>query len=84
MGVTLRQNQRDYYYEELTKLFPEEKLPKRYMDTYGNKYECPSPNSKKLWEVFTYECKKYGLSYKMKDIISGYKDKYEKQQISWF
>lgn len=84
MGVTLRQNQRDYYYEELTKLFPEEKLVKRYMDTYGNRYEYASINSKGLWKVFTHECKKYGLLYKMKDIISAYKGNYEKQQISWF
>ncbi|SHJ42483.1 DNA repair photolyase [Clostridium amylolyticum] len=84
MGVTLRQNQRDYYYEELTKLFPEEKLVKRYMETYGNRYKYASINDKKLWEVFTHECKKYGLLYKMKDIISGYKSGYEKQQISWF
>lgn len=79
MGVTLRQNQRDYYYEELMKLFPEEKLVKIYMETYGNRYEYASINAKRLWEVFTHECKKYGLLYKMKDIISGYKSCYEKK-----
>ena len=84
MGLTLRGNQRDYYYEKLIKLFPEKKLVEQYMNAYGNSYECSSQNSRKIWSVFTKECKKYGISYKMNDIINDYKRGYYEEQIKWF
>lgn len=84
MGVTLRQNQRDYYYEQLYKKFYKEDLVKKYIDTYHNKYECTSLNSKTLWEVFVEECEANGILYKMKDIIDDYKNQYEEKQIKWF
>ncbi|MDY4949059.1 MAG: radical SAM protein [Clostridium cadaveris] len=84
MGVTLRQNQRDYYYEKLCKNFTGENLVKKYIETYHNKYECASLNSKILWKVFVEECELNGILYKMKDIINGYKSPYENKQIRWF
>lgn len=84
MGVTLRQNQRDYYYEKLYKNFPEENLVKKYIETFNNQYECPSLKSKFLWKAFVEECENNGIVYKMKDIIEGYKKHYNKKQISWF
>lgn len=84
MGVTLRQNQRDYYYEQLYKNFPEENLVKKYIETFNNQYECPSLKSKSLWKAFVEECENNGIVYKMKDIIEGYKKHYNKKQISWF
>lgn len=84
MGVTLRQNQRDYYYEQLLEKFPRENLVGKYIETYHNQYECASPNSKILWEVFVEECEINGILYKMKDIIKGYKNSYKYEQIKWF
>lgn len=84
MGVTLRQNQREYYYKKLIELFPNEKLPARYIESYGNRYEYSSSSSKKLWYIFTKQCEKYGILYKMEDIIKSYKKDYEEKQISWF
>lgn len=84
MGLTLRGNQRDYYYEKLIKLFPEKKLVEQYMNGYGNSYECSSQNSRKIWSIFTKECKKYGIAYKMNDIINDYKRGYYEEQIKWF
>lgn len=84
MGLTLRGNQRDYYYEKLIKLFPEKKLVEQYVNGYGNSYECSSQNSRKLWSVFTKECNKYGILYKMNDIINDYKRGYYEEQIKWF
>lgn len=84
MGVTLRQNQREYYYENIMKIFPEKKLVKKYIETYGERYEYPSINSKKLRWLFEKECEKYGILYNMSDIIDSYKRGYEKEQISWF
>ena len=84
MGVTLRGNQREYYYEKLLKLFKDKGLAQKYIETYGNSYECSPANSKELWKVFKTECDRFGIVYKMDDIIAGYKDGYEKEQISWF
>lgn len=81
-GVTLRTNQRDYFYEQLDKLFPG--IKQRYINTFGNSYECPSPNASILWDVFKKECDRFGLLYRMQDIISAYKDSYNEHQISFF
>ena len=71
MGMTLRENQRDYYYEELNKNF--KGLKDKYIRYYGERYNCPVPNYKKLYKVFTEECDKYGILYNMRDIIKAYK-----------
>ncbi|MBD7910715.1 MULTISPECIES: radical SAM protein [Clostridium] len=84
IGVTLRNYQRQYYYEKLAEIFHDEKLVKKYIDTYGNDYECRSKWADSLWKVFVNECNKYGICYKMKDIIKGYKKYYEEEQLSWF
>lgn len=84
MGLTLRQNQRDYYYMQLNKIFKDKNLVKMYMDNFGEAYECSSLNSKKLWITFKNQCEKYGILYKMKDIIEAYKKAYEVEQIKLF
>jgi DNA repair photolyase len=81
-GVTLRQNQRDYFYSKLDKQFSG--IKQKYINTFGNSYECKSPNSDKLLESFMAQCKKYGLLYKMRDIISAYRDPYDNRQMSFF
>ncbi len=59
MGMTLRENQRDYYFNELDKRFIG--LREKYISYYGNRYNCMVPNYKKLYKVFTDECDKYGI-----------------------
>ena len=41
-GLTLREGNREYFYQELDKCFP--KLKARYIKNFGNSYECLSPN----------------------------------------
>ena len=84
MGLTLRGNQREYYYEKLSKLFPNELLVKKYMNIYGEKYECSSLEHRKLWDIFKNECERCGILYKMNDIINAYRKNYEETQISLF
>ena len=84
LGVTLRQNQREHYFKELKKIFPNEKLDKKYIETYGYSYENKSKKSEYLWKIFKEECEKYNLLYDMQDIINDYKNKYDKTQITWF
>ena len=69
-GVTLRENQREYFYEQLDKSFPT--LKEKYIKSYGNNYFC-YPLNKKLGKIFKEECEKYGLLYKMSDIVKAYK-----------
>lgn len=81
-GVTLRQNQRDWYYKKLDQLFPSVK--EKYIKNYGSSYECRSLKAKELWSLFQYKCNEYGILYKMDDIIRGYKDSYKNTQLSLF
>lgn len=81
-GMTLRGNQKDWYYKKLDEKFPGVK--RKYIMKYSDKYECRSENSGLLWKVFTNECEKLGILYNMNDIIEGYKSKYETQQLSLF
>lgn len=83
-GMTLRQNQRDWYYTKLEEAFPGEGLPERYRRQYGNAYRCTSPQAAELWKEFTAECRKWGLLYKMQDIIRLYRQGYEVSQFSLF
>ena len=71
MGMTLRENQRDYYYDKLDKYF--NGLKEKYIKYYKDRYECVVPNYKSLYKTFTNECDKYGILYNMKDIIKAYK-----------
>lgn len=83
-GMTLRENQRAWYYEKLKKNFPGQGLVEKYRKSYGNRYECHSPRAKELWKAFREECEKYGLLYDMKSIIRAYKRGYEYSQLSLF
>ena len=84
-GMTLRDIQREWYFKNLEALFPGQHLAVQYAKTYGNQYECKSPNAKKLWNLFTKECQKYNILYQMTDIIHAYKRGYASpQQLSLF
>jgi len=83
MGMTLRENQRDYYFNKLEEHFIG--LKSKYIKTYGDKYNCLPKNYKYLYNVFVKECDKYGILYKMDDIIKAYKKKIiDNEQISLF
>lgn len=81
-GMTLRQNQRDWYYKKLDENFPG--IKQKYIQQFKNDYECRSPKAKALWQLFRGECDKLGILYKMNDIINAYKSGYEDNQISMF
>ena len=76
--------------ESLTADLPErletekKELVPEYIKTYGNSYKCTSPRARNLWRVFSRECERYGILYRMKDIIHAYKKNYEVTQLSLF
>lgn len=55
MGLTLREGDREYYYAALDRHFPG--LKRKYIQTYGNAYELPSPNQERLMEQLTTVCR---------------------------
>lgn len=59
MGVTLREGDREYFYDALQKHFPG--LRQKYINTYGNAYEVPSLNSHELMKIFYTRCKEHGI-----------------------
>ncbi len=81
-GMTLRKNQREWYYSKLEKLFPG--MKEKYVKQYGNAYECRSLKSKELWNLFQGECERLKILFKMKDIIKAYKQGYKSEQLSFF
>ena len=83
-GMTLRQNQRDYYYQKLGQLFPGRDLVQQYRSRFGANYNCTSPKARSLWHIFTRECRDRGILYNMQDIIHAYKKPYHYTQLSLF
>lgn len=83
-GMTLRNNQREWYFDQLERLFPGQGLVERYIRQYGNRYQCSSPRAATLWKRFAVECEKYGILYQMKDIIHAYRRGYEITQLNLF
>ena len=59
MGMTLREGNREYFYARLDRRFPG--LKERYIRTYGNAYELPSPRERELSRLFHEECVRRGL-----------------------
>jgi len=81
-GVTLRQNQRDFFFKKLDEGF--RGIKQIYIKEYGFSYDCSSKRVRDLWRLFKVECDKLGILYNMKDIIEAYKTRYEKKQLSLF
>ena len=82
IGMTLRENQREWYFEKLDQYFPG--IKEEYIQHYGNQYECRSVDFAKLRKLFVRECEKYGLLYKMPDIIKAIRKNHEVEQLSLF
>lgn len=56
IGLTLRDGDRQYFYRKLDHHFPG--LKQRYVETYGNAYELPVPEEKKLMAFLIDFCRK--------------------------
>ena len=83
-GVTMRQGQREYFLDGLERAFPGQGLKKRYLQQYGDRYQCASPRAKALWGVFTRACREHGILYDMKSIIRAATLGYGDRQLTFF
>lgn len=59
MGVTLRDGDRQYFYQKLDEHFPG--MKERYIRAFGDSYLCASPNAARLMKIFRDECRTHGV-----------------------
>ena len=82
-GVTLREGDREYFYQKLEEHFPG--MKQRYIKVFGNRYECDSPNNARLRAIFDDVCKKNGILYHVNDVFAYLQQFEEKErQLSLF
>ena len=82
MGLTLRAGDREYYYAALDRHFPG--LKQRYISTYGNAYELPSPNAGELMKLFVKTCQEHGILCRWEDcfqFLQEFPEKYEQMDF---
>ncbi len=85
MGLTLREGNREYFYQQLDKHFPG--LKKRYQETYGYAYEIMSKRNDELMKIFYNVCQKNDIvcdNQKIFQYLHQYEEKNQMEQLSLF
>lgn len=82
LGVTLRDNQRDWYYARLDERFPG--LSGKYRRQFGSAYRCSSPKARPLWNALKAEGDRLGLLLSMREIVRASRMGYESGQLRLF
>ena len=77
IGVTLRDGDRQYFYQKLDKHFPG--MKERYIRTYGNAYELPVPKEKELMKLVRQECENADMEWRT-DVLFEYMNRFEDKQ----
>ena len=83
MGVTLRDGNREYFYENLDRLFPG--MKEKYIHTYGNQYVLSSPAGNELMKLFHGICEKHGILHNVNQVfayINAFEEKCDYVQLS--
>jgi DNA repair photolyase len=81
-GVTMREGNREYFYNQLDQLFPN--MKETYQHKFGENYICLSPNQRKLQQLFEQECKKYGILINTFDYERQFKHSQKVEQLNIF
>lgn len=85
MGLTLRDGNREYFYNKLDKIFPN--LKDLYIRKYGNSYVLNSDNNEELMKIFHEFCEKNNIVHennKIFDYLKRFETKEEVKQLSFF
>ncbi|ABN06793.1 Radical SAM domain protein [Methanocorpusculum labreanum Z] len=85
MGLTLREGNREYFYQQLDKHFPH--LKEKYMEKYGESYGIESPKSSELMKVFHETCEQNGIVHDNDRIfayLNTFEEKHRDKQMSLF
>lgn len=83
MGLTLREGNREYFFDSLDRLFPG--LKEKYIAQYGNRYEVMSPRQAELMELFHQNCEEYGIMHSNEEIFQymyRFEDKHAGEQLT--
>lgn len=68
MGLTLREGNREYFFQKLDEHFPG--LKDEYRKRYGNSYNIISPYNNRLMKIFRETCQKRGIMFEIDDCFS--------------
>ena len=85
MGLTLREGNREYFYEQLDRLFPH--MKEKYINAFGDRYIINSPNSNRLMKLFHEKCEQNGIVHdnqQIFDFLSQFEEKKIIKQLSLF
>jgi DNA repair photolyase len=83
MGLTLREGDREYFYQNLDIHYPG--LREKYHKTYGYSYEIKSNNNERLMKIFTDTCKAHDILYKTDEVFAYLRELPEKGgQLEFF
>lgn len=77
-GVTVRDGQREYFYQQLDEHFPG--VREKYERAFGGRYLCPARNQDELAQLFNDLCGQYGIKTK----VSAYPPRTKNQQLNLF
>lgn len=81
-GMTLRDGNREYYYEVLDSVFPG--IKEKYISTFRNRYICASDNANEINSEFAKRCEEHGILYKFKEINSEIRSLFKVKQLELF
>ncbi|MGE4571595.1 MAG: radical SAM protein [Candidatus Izemoplasmatales bacterium] len=83
-GLTLRRGNREYFYQQLDRLYPG--LKKKYIEEFGFRYHVMSKNNEELTNYLHNFCEKFGIMYKEDEIWDyiNYFDNRNPNQLSLF
>lgn len=74
IGMTLREGDREYYYQKLDEKFPG--MKQKFHEKYGNAYEITSDHNDELMQIVRETCKKHGILYNPNQVFA-YLHEYE-------
>ena len=79
MGLTLREGNREYFYEKLDKHF--KGVKERYIKKYGYSYEVNSENNERLMEIIREGCKSNNILFGVNECFSYMREFEEKPEF---
>lgn len=84
-GVTLREGDREYFYQALDRYFPG--IKQKYIQRYGLTYECTSDRNAELMRILNDTCQKHGIMHRADDVFAylhEFPEKNEGEQLRMF
>lgn len=72
IGMTLRNGNREYFYQKLDEHFPG--LRRKYQETYGYAYELASPNARPLFQRLQSTCKAHNILCRPEEVFAYIND----------